>query len=172
MTRALPPAPAAYAKRMPPHHDARRLVGAGRDASGRVARLTASTARSWKAMAAAARAAGFRLKIVSAFRSRRRQALIIARKLRAGQSLASILRVSAYPGHSEHHTGRAIDIGAGMRPGLKARFSRTREYAWLKANAHRFGFTMTYPRGNRFGIAFEPWHWCHRGSKRRSRAAR
>jgi LAS superfamily LD-carboxypeptidase LdcB len=23
----------------------------------------------------------------------------------------------------------------------------------------KFDFSMTYPRGNRFGFIYEPWHW-------------
>jgi len=40
-----------------------------------------------------------------------------------------------------------------------ARRTVERRFAWLARHAHRFGFAMTYPRGNRLGIAYEPWHW-------------
>ena len=29
-----------------------------------------------------------------------------------------------------------------------------------QARAGDFGFALSYPRGNRHGIAYEPWHWC------------
>ncbi|HEX7650108.1 MAG TPA: D-alanyl-D-alanine carboxypeptidase family protein, partial [Noviherbaspirillum sp.] len=27
--------------------------------------------------------------------------------------------------------------------------------------AGRFGFTLSYPRGNTYGFIYEPWHWCY-----------
>jgi D-alanyl-D-alanine carboxypeptidase len=30
----------------------------------------------------------------------------------------------------------------------------------LVENADRYGFRMSFPRNNRHGIAYEPWHWC------------
>jgi D-alanyl-D-alanine carboxypeptidase len=29
----------------------------------------------------------------------------------------------------------------------------------LQAEAAGFGFAMTYPRDNPWGIIYEPWHW-------------
>ncbi len=75
-------------------------------------------------------------------------------------SLTGILTVNAYPGFSEHHTGRAIDIGSPDCPLLTEGFARTKEFAWLQTHARRFRFALSYPLGNRFGIAYEPWHWC------------
>ena len=34
---------------------------------------------------------------------------------------------------------------------------------WVKANAARFGFRMSYPRGNAQGFIYEPWHWYYTG---------
>ena len=42
------------------------------------------------------------------------------------------------------------------------RFARTPEFRWLKKQAGRFGFQLSYPRNNPHGIAYEPWHWCWR----------
>jgi D-alanyl-D-alanine carboxypeptidase len=70
--------------------------------------------------------------------------------------------VNAYPGHSEHHTGRAIDLGAPSVAPLEEEFENTPEFAWLRARAGSFGFQMTYPRSNVHGIVYEPWHWCMR----------
>ncbi|MET0229666.1 MAG: D-alanyl-D-alanine carboxypeptidase family protein, partial [Rhodanobacteraceae bacterium] len=33
-------------------------------------------------------------------------------------------------------------------------------FRWLMRHAKRFGFRLSYPRSNRHGIAYEPWHWC------------
>ena len=114
-------------------------------------------------MQAAAVRDGLTLLPLSAFRSVARQTVIIRRKLAAGQPITDILRVNAAPGCSEHHTGRALDLGSTQAMRLTTAFARTREFRWLKRNAATFGFHLSYPRGNRQGIAYEPWHWCWRG---------
>jgi D-alanyl-D-alanine carboxypeptidase len=89
-----------------------------------------------------------------------RQSLIIRRKLARGQSIEKILTVSAVPGCSEHHTGRALDLGAPGHLKLEDSFARTREFRWLRRHAADFGFFLSYPRNNPQRIAYEPWHWC------------
>ncbi len=113
-------------------------------------------------MQAAAAQDGITLLPVSAFRSIARQTTIIRRKLAGGKNIADILRVNAVPGCSEHHTGRALDLGAPGQMNLEESFARTAEFRWLKKNAASFGFRLTYPRKNRNGIVYEPWHWCFR----------
>ena len=81
---------------------------------------------------------------------------------RASLSLDSILEVSAPPGYSEHHTGRAVDITTDDSPELEIEFERTAAFRWLCRRAGDFGFSLSYPQGNRHGYAYEPWHWCHR----------
>jgi len=39
-------------------------------------------------------------------------------------------------------------------------FGETDAFAWLKANAARFGFVMSFPLNNPWGFIYEPWHWC------------
>jgi D-alanyl-D-alanine carboxypeptidase len=119
-------------------------------------------------MKSAASEAGAALYLVSAFRSFDRQCEILRAKLAAGQSLEEILGVSAPPGYSEHHTGRAVDIGASADDPLDEAFERTDAYAWLLANGARFGYALSYPRGNRYGYRYEPWHWLYRGPAARS----
>lgn len=155
----LPSPPAGYDARMPRHEEAMELRSAGLDAFGRDTFLTPATAEAWSAMHQAARGEGVELLLLSGFRSIERQARIVQRKLEAGILLDDILKVNAYPGHSEHHTGRAIDIGSPGCKHLTEAFEATREYAWLAARAGGFGFSMSYPRNNQHGIAFEPWHW-------------
>jgi LAS superfamily LD-carboxypeptidase LdcB len=82
------------------------------------------------------------------------------RKLAAGQTVAQILTVSAPPGYSEHHTGRALDLtAAGCEP-LTEAFEALPAFTWLAAQAEQFGFVMSYPRNNPHGVVYEPWHWC------------
>ena len=53
------------------------------------------------------------------------QRQIWERKLAAGESVEQILRVSAPPGYSEHHTGRAIDLTAPGCPPVTEEFETT-----------------------------------------------
>lgn len=127
--------------------------------------LAPEAAAAWQAMRAAAAADGVALVLVSAFRSVERQAELIRQRLDAGEALAQVLALIAPPGCSEHHTGRAVDIGTPGQPLLEASFEATPAYAWLQRHAGRFGFTLSYPRGNAAGYACEPWHWCHDGTR-------
>jgi D-alanyl-D-alanine carboxypeptidase len=119
-------------------------------------------------MKSAASGVGIQLYLVSAFRSFDRQCEILRAKLAAGQALEDILGVSAPPGYSEHHTGRAVDIGASADDPLDEAFERTDAYRWLAANAARFGYALSYPPENRYGYRYEPWHWLHRSIASRS----
>jgi D-alanyl-D-alanine carboxypeptidase len=155
--------PAAYAKRAERRlqREAKRLVYIGRaQDDGRILRLTPSASKGWRKMQAAAAGHGLTLLPLSAFRSVARQQTIIRRKLARGDRIEAILRVSAVPGCSEHHTGRALDLGAPGQLKLEESFARTREFRWLRKHAAKFGFRLSYPRNNRQGIAYEPWHWC------------
>ncbi len=74
--------------------------------------------------------------------------------------------VSAPPGFSEHSTGFAIDVGDGLAAAtnLSPSFDQTPAYAWLQANAARYHFALSFPRGNAQGVSYEPWHWRFEGS--------
>jgi D-alanyl-D-alanine carboxypeptidase len=143
----------------PRYEDATELVEVGPNIVGRMQRLEPGTAAAWSAMQRAAYADGVSLLLVSGFRSCDYQARLIRKKINAGQSLGEILAVSAAPGFSEHHTGRAIDIATpGSRP-LTEEFEETAAFRWLVANASEYGFSLSYPPGNAAGFAYEPWHW-------------
>jgi D-alanyl-D-alanine carboxypeptidase len=144
----------------------RRLVAIGNDTQGRPQMLAPSAARAWARMVTAATHDGVVLQVVSAYRSTEYQLGILRRKLERGQTIEEILRVSAAPGYSEHHSGRALDITTPGFAALEEEFEQSPAFAWLGANAARFGFRLSYPRGNRHGIAFEPWHWCWHEKRR------
>ena len=155
------PADYAATRGMPVFREARRLVSVGRAPDdGKPVRLTPRAATAWRRMHAAAAAAGITLLPLSGFRSIARQTFLIRRKLATGRPLADILRYVAAPGCSEHHTGRAIDIGDPTDISVEDSFARTPAYRWLRRHAGQFGFVLTYPRRNRHGIGYEPWHWC------------
>ncbi len=76
-------------------------------------------------------------------------------------SFAERAWASAPPGHSEHSTGYVIDFGTSTSPACHAEacFAATPAGRWLRANAARFGFEMSFPAGNRQQVKWEPWHW-------------
>ncbi len=142
--------------------DERTLVALGTNSDGRTVAVIPAAAAAWQRMRAAAAADGIELRAESGFRSVARQAEIIRHKLATGQALPEILRYVAAPGFSEHHTGRAIDITSPEHIDLDEDFERTAAFKWLDQYALRFGFRLSYPRGNTTGIGYEPWHWCWR----------
>lgn len=144
---------------LPRYEEAAELVDVGPNLVGRMQRLTPAAAARWQQMTEAAGRDGVRLLIVSGFRSVDYQAQLIRNKLEAGQRIEEILEVNAAPGFSEHHTGCCVDIATpGSRP-LTEEFEESDAFAWLTQNARNFGFSMTYPRDNSYGIVYEPWHW-------------
>jgi D-alanyl-D-alanine carboxypeptidase len=71
---------------------------------------------------------------------------------------------SADQGYSEHQLGTTIDFITTGLGGQLAGFDKTEAYTWLTNNAHRFGFVISYPKGNKYYI-YEPWHWRYVGVK-------
>ena len=68
------------------------------------------------------------------------------------------------PGYSEHCFPKrqavdfmTIDGVPGDEHPLD--FAKTIEYKRLLENANDFGFYQSYPRNNKLGVMFEPWHW-------------
>jgi D-alanyl-D-alanine carboxypeptidase len=110
-------------------------------------------------MRGAALAKGVVLEAISGYRSHDYQLGIFRRKRARGLSVEEILQVNAAPGFSEHHGGRALDIGTPGEPPAEESFEATPAFAWLARRAGEFGFVMSYPRGNPHGIVYEPWHW-------------
>jgi len=140
--------------------ECRDPVFIGKDVFDRKQKMTPTAARAWFEMRDAAATDGIDIQVVSAFRPIDYQAGIINRKLDAGQFIEDILKVSAAPGYSEHHSGCALDVTSpGFEP-LAEEFENSPAFVWLSESAWRFGFRMSYPRGNCHGIAYEPWHWC------------
>ena len=154
--------PADYAARhgLLPQPEADELIRIGATTDGRELLLTPPAATAWEQMQQAAATDGIELEVVSAFRSIARQAEIIRTKLARGKTIEAILAVNAAPGYSEHHTGRALDLTTPGCAPLTEGFAETDAFHWLTQHAARFGFRLSFPRGNPHGIAFEPWHWC------------
>lgn len=147
-------------KRLPAYDVAAEVVLAETGSDGTRHMLVAGAAKAWQGMKQAALSDGVVLEIVSAFRTLEDQAAIIRDKLARRMPMERILMLSAPPGYSEHHTGCALDINT---PGCVPReepFEDTAAFAWLTEHAGRYGFHLSYPRGNTVGFIYEPWHWC------------
>ena len=142
--------------------EAETLVPLGVDVLGRDQFAVAGAAKAWQGMRDTAAQDGITLQLVSAFRSVDYQAGLIRRKLDKGLVLDEILRASAAPGYSEHHTGRAFDLTTPGGEMLEASFEETAAFTWLAQHAGQFGFSLSFPRDNPQGFIYEPWHWCYR----------
>lgn len=141
-----------------------QLEYAGRDCFQRPLWLTYDAAKAWNRMRVAAAADDIRLQAISGYRSVHYQMGIFRRKIARGIALDGILAVNAAPGFSEHHSGRALDIGTPGEPAAQESFENTPAFGWLEHKAAAFGFVMSYPRCNAHGISYEPWHWFWIGS--------
>jgi D-alanyl-D-alanine carboxypeptidase len=150
----------ARTRRMTAVREPRALLSIGADIHERPQWLAPRAARAFARMREAARTNGIVLDVVSAYRSADYQLGIVRRKHERGIAMSEILRVSAAPGYSEHHSGRAVDLTTPGYAPLEEVFENSPAFAWLKRHASRFGFRLSYPRRNRHGIAYEPWHWC------------
>jgi len=129
--------------------------------------LHRDAAEALQRMQAAASADGVDLRVLSAYRSIDLQKhLFFDVKSDRNQSALERAQVSAPPGFSEHATGYAVDLGDGLAPAsnLSPSFDSTAAFAWLRANANRYHFTLSFPQGNRQGVSYEPWHWRFEGS--------
>ncbi len=145
----------------PRHATSTQLVDTEADCFGRPSKLHPAAALAWQNMQLAAQQNGVQLQLVSAYRSLTYQADLIHKKLNQGQALDAILQTNAAPGHSEHHTGCAVDIGTTGQTPLEQQFDQTVAFTWLQKHAASHGFKMSYPKDNPHGIIYEPWHWCH-----------
>lgn len=129
--------------------------------------LRREAAEALRQMQRAAAADGVELRVLSAFRDRALQKqLFFDVKADRNQDARTRARVSAPPGFSEHSTGYAVDLGDGRVPAtdLSESFEDTGAFRWLAANANRYHFTLSFPRANRQGVSYEPWHWRFEGS--------
>ena len=134
----------------------------GRAGDGYEIRLREAAYKSYLSMDAAAKADGVDLVVISGFRTiAEQQELFFEISKQRNQTPAQRAKVSAPPGHSEHHTGYALDIGdSGMQSThLSPNFEKTAAFQWLQNNAAKYGFEMSFPANNPQGVMYEPWHW-------------
>lgn len=99
---------------------------------------------------------GVELRVLSAYRSFGDQASIKSGYTFTYGSGANTF--SADQGYSEHQLGTTVDFVTTINPSLTIGFENTEAFKWLEKNAHKYGFTLSYPRGNAY-YQYEPWHW-------------
>ncbi len=126
------------------------------DAGGGLMRSEAAAALN--TLLSSARTAGVPMSVLSAYRSYSNQQSTYQGWVdRDGQAQAD--NYSARPGHSEHQTGLAVDLGNGVCD-LEICFGNTPAGQWLAQNAHNYGFIIRYQNGKQgiTGYQYEPWH--------------
>jgi D-alanyl-D-alanine carboxypeptidase len=135
---------------------------AGLSGGGLIRRIAIADLR---ALTRAARRAGVRFAVESAYRSEARQRSTFAGWVRTSGE-AEARRFSARAGHSEHELGTAIDLRAvgGGTPWTPA-FARSRHAIWLAGNAWMFGWIQSYPSGAEKQTCYggEAWHYRYVG---------
>ena len=100
------------------------------------------------------------MKIISSYRSYNTQVTTYQKWVNQ-QGQAEADRGSARPGHSEHQTGLAADLGnPDGSCNLLACFGTGAQGIWLANNAHTYGFIIRYPdsKESLTGYQYEPWH--------------
>lgn len=129
-----------------------------------VSMLESETADAVYEMFEAAKADGYTFYVLSGYRDWNEQKALYdeAEAEEKGQ------KSTAAPGTSEHQSGLCADLSWSesyfyLYQGMKD----TEEYAWLTANAWKYGFVLRYPEGCEAvtGYEFEPWHYRYIGKE-------
>lgn len=97
---------------------------------------------------------GYSMPLLSGYRSYETQKNLYNNYVASyGQTNADTF--SARPGHSEHQTGLAFDVGE-----IDDNFGNTPAGMWLKNNCASYGFIIRYTKGKESitGYKSEPWH--------------
>jgi D-alanyl-D-alanine carboxypeptidase len=120
-----------------------------------------------KALVDASRAAGAAIAVTSAFRGYASQQATYDYYVRSLGAVEGLLR-AARPGHSEHQLGTAIDVMAyqGVSPANYTDWTVTKAGAWLRDNAWKYGWVMSYPKATSPALTcyqYEPWHYRYVG---------
>jgi D-alanyl-D-alanine carboxypeptidase len=113
------------------------------------------------ALATAARKAGVPLGTISTYRSYKTQ-IRLFNGYAKGYGFDEAITFSARPGHSEHQLGLTIDFA----PSGVARFiGGDAAGRWMAANAWKYGWILSFPKGkiDVTCFSYEPWHFRYYG---------
>lgn len=127
--------------------------------------LRKEAARAYEEMREEAKRQGFSISLSSGpYRTIEYQEKLY-QKFLVGSTPEAVDKTCARPGHSEHHTGLAIDIQGSIPGGNN--IGKTPEAAWLRENCLKYGFILRYlPETTEItGYASEPWHFRYVGRK-------
>lgn len=137
---------------------------------GSSVQLDARVAPFYAEMYAAAKADGCTLTPYSGYRTYARQqenfdrkvAYYVSQGLSEAEATAQTQTRILPAGASEHNMGFAMDIVSAS-----ADFISTKEFSWLSAHAHEYGFILRYPENKTdiTGVMYEPWHWRYVGKE-------
>lgn len=123
-------------------------------------KLRAAPASALEKMFIDAKSAKHDLLLVSGYRSYSLQVSVYNRYV-STQGKETADTQSARPGHSEHQTGLAIDVGNADRScELSACFAESPAGKWVAENAYKYGFLIRYQKDTQatVGYIYEPWH--------------
>ena len=120
-----------------------------------------------KALVNDAKGDGIDLSIVSAYRSYSTQQNTYNYWVSYNSGcVACADRISARAGHSQHQLGTTLDFSSNeINDSLGIKFGDTKASIWLKENAYKYGFALSFPQGYESvtGFSYEPWHYRYIG---------
>lgn len=98
---------------------------------------------------------GLNITAYGTYRSIATQHAIWNNAINSGRTKEDVDSLNSRGGHSEHHTGLAVDVVVNNYS-----VENTKEFAWYSENADEYGFIIRYPEGkeNITGYNYEPWH--------------
>ena len=113
-------------------------------------------------LAKAAQKEGYTIRAVSTYRSYSYQNGLYTRYA-SQDGIEKADTYSARAGHSEHQTGLAVDVDNAKLSYTS--FGNSKEFAWMKENAYKYGFILRYTKENEWitGYKDEPWHYRYVG---------
>ena len=107
---------------------------------------------------------GIQTELISVYRTVEKQEEIFQRYTRE-HGLEYAKKYAAVPGHSEHHTGFAIDVGilldGKLSHAIADLLSVDHLFLTVQEKLPKYGFILRYPKGKESitGIGYEPWHY-------------
>lgn len=105
---------------------------------------------------------GYRIRIISAYRSYFYQKKLYDNYV-SNDGIEKADLYSARPGFSEHQTGLVIDIDNYVTN--YEDFDKTKEFIWISNNSYKYGFILRYPKDKEYitGYQYESWHYRYVG---------
>lgn len=130
--------------------------------------LTANAAQAAASLFQGAANAGIQMQVVSSYRSYATQQVTfenwVQTEMAQGYDRATAeVRANVYsarPGHSEHQLGTVMDLSCYGCAAFDNSAGNLAVYNFLAANAHKYGFVISYPPNTQHltGYKYEPWH--------------